>query len=457
MRVIAITNVKNEIDIIEAFVRHTLDVTDRLIVLDNGSSDGTLAVLRALEAEGLPLDIVEDPSLGMYQGRRTTRLMREWAVERYRADWVLPLDADEFVVVPAGTSLVPVHPPQDRPIALPWRTYVPSSDDDTSEANPVLRIRNRLKQEACRWVKVLVPGRFAGRPDASLSQGNHDLLVGGAPLPLAESDGAFLAHFPVRSPGQYLAKIAMNTLQYLVIPDRRIEGGWHYREAYNLLRRDPQAFQDSFFEAARRYCCTPGSAVQPDTTLDPLPFRGGRLRHTRPVDDKVRGWLAVLACAESLARRQAALVASLDEQDRVAVDRLGDVFSSVHAHSAEQFHIALSWHSQLMQAGHQLLHLQQEAQQARQQAQLAQHQAEQALQQAAEQARLSEALRQSWTWRVGRLVLGPLRPIKALATAFRQAWRRHGASPPAADCGFVKASLRPGAPGRREPSVTAAP
>src|SRR5207248_1347715 len=115
----------NEIDIIEAFVRHTLALVDRLVVLDNGSSDGTLAVLRALQAEGLPLDLVEDPTPGMYQAQRMTRLLREWAVGRHGADWVLPLDADEFLVVPEGASLVPSRPGGDRPVALPWRSYVP--------------------------------------------------------------------------------------------------------------------------------------------------------------------------------------------------------------------------------------------------------------------------------------------------------------------------------------------
>ena len=77
MQIVGITTAKNEIDVIEAFVRHTLSMIPRLVVLDNGSTDGTLEVLRAIQAEGLPLDVVEDPGLGHYQSRRMTRLMRE--------------------------------------------------------------------------------------------------------------------------------------------------------------------------------------------------------------------------------------------------------------------------------------------------------------------------------------------------------------------------------------------
>ena len=96
MRSVAITCIKNEIDIVEAFTRHTLALVDQLVVLDNGSQDGTVDVLQALVKEGLPLEIVEDGLPGQYQPQRMTRLMHEHAVARYDADWVFPLDGDEF-------------------------------------------------------------------------------------------------------------------------------------------------------------------------------------------------------------------------------------------------------------------------------------------------------------------------------------------------------------------------
>src|SRR5262249_25036579 len=99
-RLVAISTVKNEIDIVEAFVRHTMNFVDHLVVADNGSTDGTLEILRGLEAEGLPLTVSVDPSAGKYLSQRMTRLMRE-AVQRHAADWVVPLDADEFLIVPS--------------------------------------------------------------------------------------------------------------------------------------------------------------------------------------------------------------------------------------------------------------------------------------------------------------------------------------------------------------------
>ncbi len=52
MRVVSVSCVKNEIDVIEASVRHTAAVADHVIVLDNGSNDGTRDVLAALQPDG---------------------------------------------------------------------------------------------------------------------------------------------------------------------------------------------------------------------------------------------------------------------------------------------------------------------------------------------------------------------------------------------------------------------
>ena len=102
MKLIAVSRVKNERDIIEPFVRHHSKVFNQLIVVDDGSSDGTYEMLETLRAEGLPLVLIRDPAVGYEQGRYMTRLLHI-AVRRHAADWVMPLDADEFVEAKPGT------------------------------------------------------------------------------------------------------------------------------------------------------------------------------------------------------------------------------------------------------------------------------------------------------------------------------------------------------------------
>ena len=85
--------VRDEVDIVRLCVLHHLTAgCERILVVDNGSSDGTTTVLRRL-AKRTPVSWTFDP--GPYaQDELMTGLVGEAA--RAGADWVLPLDADEF-------------------------------------------------------------------------------------------------------------------------------------------------------------------------------------------------------------------------------------------------------------------------------------------------------------------------------------------------------------------------
>ena len=54
MQLTGVTMVRDEADLIEAFVCHNLQVLDRMFVVDHRSRDGTREILRALVAEGFP-------------------------------------------------------------------------------------------------------------------------------------------------------------------------------------------------------------------------------------------------------------------------------------------------------------------------------------------------------------------------------------------------------------------
>ena len=384
MRLVAITCVKNEIDIVEAFAHHTLTLVDYLVVLNNGSQDGTVDVLRALAKEGLPLEIVEDGSPGQYQPQRMTRLMHEHAVARHDADWVFPLDGDEFLAVADRSSLIPAGIAADRPILLAWRTYVPGHGDNPNELNPVLRIRRRRVVEGREFAKVIVPRALAASPQATLAQGNHDLLLHGQRCEPLAHPCCCLAHFPLRSLGQYATKIALATLQYQAMARRDLEAGHHYRNPFALLKQDWHTFAASLGDMARNVALPAGSRPLPGTLLDPLPYRGGPLRYTPRLDDAMRAWYALLRYAEDLARRQAVLAASLTDDERLSVQQQAALVADLYARLDErrkehEYARAISYAV--------------------------------SLQHREEQARLAKELaelQQSWTWKIGRLFVGPV-------------------------------------------------
>ena len=101
VKVVGLYLVRNEVDIIEVNLRHHFATgIDEAIVIDNGSTDGTLEVIAEL-AEELPIQLSSEVG-HIYQGERVTRLARFAAGQG--ADWVLPIDADELWVA-TGTPL----------------------------------------------------------------------------------------------------------------------------------------------------------------------------------------------------------------------------------------------------------------------------------------------------------------------------------------------------------------
>ena len=94
--VVGLCVVKNEQDIIEPFVRHNLRFLDSLLVLDNGSVDNTWGILKELTKEFRGLVLGQDDEFAHTQSARTTRMFRS-AQLTYDPDYIMPLDADEFI------------------------------------------------------------------------------------------------------------------------------------------------------------------------------------------------------------------------------------------------------------------------------------------------------------------------------------------------------------------------
>ena len=234
MKLVAIARVKNELDIIEAFVRHHAQHFDKLIVLDDGSSDGTYQILQQLRSVYRDLVVLRQPTIGYMQAQYMTLLLR-MAVDKFGADWVAPLDADEFIE-PAdglllGQALVGCQPAVYR---LRWSNFVWSPDlEQSKERNPVLRQRFRLPPRLDR-TKLLVHAQFVGGV-MELTLGSHALMDSGLPVPTQPLDRVQLCHYPVRSVAQYVGKIAVGYLQYLATPDWNRATGFQYIKPFQQL------------------------------------------------------------------------------------------------------------------------------------------------------------------------------------------------------------------------------
>ena len=100
MRLLGAAHVRNEADIVEAFVRHNLVLLDGIAIVDHASVDATPDILRALKDEGPPIFLARDESPTYDQQAMQNRLVRH-LFSTPEAAWVFPIDADEFLRAPS--------------------------------------------------------------------------------------------------------------------------------------------------------------------------------------------------------------------------------------------------------------------------------------------------------------------------------------------------------------------
>ena len=231
-----LARVKNEADVIEAFVRHHVALLDHLVVVDNASTDGTREILAALVAERLPLTVLDDATIAYRQSELMTYLARACCV-RLGCDRVFLLDADEFLGVrtredlDAALALIPY----ESHALIAWRTYVPTAFDDTAEPEALRRIVRRRVAEPVPMSKVAVSRTILRRPDAIVVQGNHAVASSSPDCSSAPLTGVFIAHFPVRSVAQLKLKVLAGWNAYLAMGYEFAGLGYQWRELYDRI------------------------------------------------------------------------------------------------------------------------------------------------------------------------------------------------------------------------------
>lgn len=236
VKLAALTLARDEADIIEAFVRHTLMFVDRLYIVDDGSVDETGRILQLLGAEGLPITrVAHAPSAAFQQGRRTTDLMRQARAET-AWDFLFPLDADEFICAPSRAALEAelAALPAMRPGAFSMSHYAPWLPEEWRGGAPLERLRHAIDVPR-NPAKVIIPGALAECPGTLIADGNHLLSryqVEQHSVLLASCE---LAHFPVRSAEQLAAKCLVSYVRWQSRPDYRPGMASHHLEAARLL------------------------------------------------------------------------------------------------------------------------------------------------------------------------------------------------------------------------------
>jgi hypothetical protein len=258
MRLFGVSMVRNEADVVEAFVRHNLAVLDGLIVVDHGSIDGTSEILAKLQAEGLPLRVMPERDPAYRQSAIITRLARE-ALAHDAADFVFALDADEFLKLDARATLERAlsEVPAGAHAVMHWLTYVPDAFEGYPGTFGPGHLWWRLKTERHDLLKVIVGRGLLERPKDMVAMGNHCVRspeeLAARPHARLRQDVVALAHCPVRSRSQFQGKIIVGYLAHLATQpqDRRLVG--HWRDLYAELRAGADLPEERLRQIACNY------------------------------------------------------------------------------------------------------------------------------------------------------------------------------------------------------------
>jgi glycosyltransferase involved in cell wall biosynthesis len=217
MRIAAVSIVKDEADVIEAFVRHNLVFIDRMFIIDDRSTDNTTEILRRLALENPAVTVLDDGWNGAFhQSKRTTAALN---LVRKMEDWdcVVALDADEFICTDARSTFeteIRAIPPA---AAGGFRAihYCIYPMDDASIRDPLARIRHATPVSSGVF-KSFATGELLKIEGLAFSEGNHVMVVDGVrvertwPLP-----SVTLAHFPIRSMDQIVVKLLKHYVAWL--------------------------------------------------------------------------------------------------------------------------------------------------------------------------------------------------------------------------------------------------
>ncbi|WP_240181825.1 glycosyltransferase family 2 protein [Nocardioides sp. 616] len=249
MRIIGTLMVRDEVDIVAAMVEHHLaQGLDTIIVTDNASVDGTREVLESYAETGL-VELHHDAEHRKQQRDVVTRMARR-ARTRFRADWVLNLDADEFLV-PRDRSLTVRDALEATPLHLNAFTVPvvnligPAGWSGSGLSRLVWRDQRSDEQlHAIGLHAQPTPNAVhRGESDIVVQQGNHftSMSSNGQPDPAVSLE---VLHLPWRSWTQFERKVVNAGRGYEASPDLKPSPNHHGMADYR--RWKDGALEDSY-------------------------------------------------------------------------------------------------------------------------------------------------------------------------------------------------------------------
>jgi hypothetical protein len=239
--IIACVKVQNESDIIESLCRYYCSFCDGITVIDNRSTDNTKDIVLSLIKEGLPVYLLDDIDLRLPSVEIRTKQFHI-AVDRYNADIVIPIDADEFLTSANGGNPRPILESLEENIEYSIQRHnykCPKSLEDNTQFFPSYSNQYSVVKPI---PKVLITRYLLKEKNARPYLGAHWLVFSGSTEYPSKRELKELvyAHYGIRNESQLMTKIIPGWLLNACWPGRdytwRVYLAWRWKKLYNELK-----------------------------------------------------------------------------------------------------------------------------------------------------------------------------------------------------------------------------
>lgn len=236
MKLYSYTTVKDEADVIESFVRYNMNVLDGMVISDNCSNDNTLKILKKLKDEGYNIDILEDTNRYFDQNKVRRRLF-EYTRDKYKPDFIFPLDADEFIGTYTDRNPREIIEKLDKSNVYRYKmqnyVFIPNMDlGELFIPNRLVNIRKFIPNERISYKCFLSDDIY--RRNIELYMGSHKIKFldesEEAPVIILDDNELVVAHYPIRSKEQTMNKCITGRLNNSSLHSRSEGKGFHQYE-----------------------------------------------------------------------------------------------------------------------------------------------------------------------------------------------------------------------------------
>ena len=242
-KIFSISMVKNEMDVIESFVRYNCNIFDGMIILDNGSTDDTIQILNQLKNEGLPIFVLQDEDRNFDKILKMNQLLHK-AVNEFNADIIIPLDADEFIVSNHKGNPKKFLKKLESPnyYVAKWKIYVPDfskNEDKKFIPSKITLVRDDSLEDRLDLYKVILPKELVINYDVKLTRGSHTITYDPKYeniLKRVVNPDLQIAHFPIRSKEQTISKVSVGWLNAISSTEKRPGDSYHWKKIFSQIK-----------------------------------------------------------------------------------------------------------------------------------------------------------------------------------------------------------------------------